>query len=105
MPDEESHVVGLQWEDAEDLQTVYVNHLMVSHASGDEFYLIFGEASPPTAILRGEVPEHVSIRPVVKIAVSPGSMMRMAALIEKNASTFAERTRLAQEKEDAERTH
>ena len=89
----------------EALQTVYANHLMVSHASGNEFYLIFGEASPPTAMLRGEVPKHVSIRPVVKIAVSPGSMMRMAAAIEKNASTFAESTRLAQEKEDAERTH
>jgi hypothetical protein len=96
--------VRLEWEDVEDLQTLYANHIVVTHASGDEFYLVFGEAAPPTAFLQRQTIDRVPIRPVAKIAVSPGSMFRIAQAITQNAQLFLERTRAARE-EDAEPTH
>jgi hypothetical protein len=83
-----THVVEIRWDDVEALPTVFANHVVVTHASGDEFYLIFGEAGPPSALLRGERPSHIKIRPVAKIALSPGSMMRIAAAIQQNAANW-----------------
>lgn len=96
--------VKLEWEGIEDLPTVYANHIVVTHASGDEFYLVFGEAAPPTAFIQRQTIDRVPIRPVAKIAVSPGSMLRIAQAISQNAQTFLESARAEQE-EDAEPTH
>jgi len=81
-------VVPLKWGDIEELPTLFANHAIVSHATGDEFYIIFGESGPPGEVLRGERPSQVTIRPVAKIALSPGSMLRIAKAIHTNAQNW-----------------
>ncbi len=100
---EEQKVVKLEWEEIEALPTVYANNVAVTHASGDEFYLIFGEAAPPTEMFRRGTVQRIPIRPVAKIAVFPGSMLRIARAIYQNAQNFLEKTRTAEE-EDAPST-
>ncbi len=94
-------VVDLRWEEHGNLPTVYANHAIVSHAGGNEFYLIFGEAIPPTAaVAHGESVERVPIRPVAKVALSPSTMMRLANAVQQNVARFIE---TAQELEEAAR--
>ena len=85
---EPTQVIELRWGDIDELPTLFANHVVITHASGDEFYLIFGEAGPPSEILRGEPLSHIKIRPVAKIALSPGSMLRIAAAVQQNAANW-----------------
>ncbi len=79
--------VEVSWEDVASLPTTYANQAIVSHAGGNEFYLLFGEVMlPVTAGLRGEGVDKVSVRPVAKIALSPSTMMRVAAAVQKNVA-------------------
>jgi len=86
----------LEWLSDESLPTLYANQAIISHASGDEFYLILGEASVPPSILIDQI-DTVSVRPVARIAFSPGSMMRIANAITTNVNTFLERHAVKQE--------
>lgn len=79
---------------ADHLPTVYANQLLISHA-GPEFYLIFGELVPPTVVAEGRLPDKIDIKPVVKIAVSPESMLRVADAIATNVQRFRERAEAA----------
>ena len=98
---EVKQVVRLEWGDIGELPTIFANQVAVTHASGEEFYLIFGEASPPTEMFKPGKLERVSIKPVAKIAIPPGSMLRIAQVIFKNAQNFIDRAGLGEE-QDAE---
>ena len=77
---EEVSAIPLQWRDIDELPALYANQVLVSYASGNEFYIVFGEVEQPLAALaRGETVEHVEIRPVAKIVMSPPAMQRAAA--------------------------
>lgn len=89
----EKHTVKLEWDEIEGLPTIFANQIAVTHASGEEFYLVFGEVSPPTEMFRHEKTERVLIRPVAKIAIPPGSMLRIAQVIQNNAQNFLDKTR------------
>jgi hypothetical protein len=77
--------VPMRWGPHDDLQTTYANHLLITHG-GKEFYLVFGEAVPPTSM--DEVPEYVRIEPVARIAVSPETMLGFAEVIHTNVRGF-----------------
>ncbi len=96
--------VKLQWEEAGDLPTLYANQLIISHVTGEEFYLVFGEASPPLGLVSGEPIEAVNIRPVAKVAIASSAMVRLSAAIQQNVSQFLEVVREAKEREDAEQS-
>jgi hypothetical protein len=81
----EPKVVPVEWPPSVgDVPTYYANMLMVSHA-GPEFFLVFGEASPPPP---GIVPDTVSVHPIVKIAVTPDVMVSMARAIQNNVEKY-----------------
>jgi hypothetical protein len=83
--------IRLQWESAEDVLTVYANHLYISHAGGNEFYLVFGELGPQVDLDRDNPPECLEIEPVAKIAVSPPNMIKFSEVIQDNIAEFQER--------------
>ena len=82
--------IRLQWESAEDVPTTYANHLYISHAGGNEFYLTFGELGPQVDLDKDNPPECLKIRPVAKLAVSPPNMVRFLEVMRDNIEKFRE---------------
>ena len=83
--------VQTQWESAENVPTIYANHLYISHAGGNEFYLVFGELGPQPDLDMNSPPEYLEIEPVAKIAVSSPNMLRFAQVIQNNVDEFKEK--------------
>lgn len=79
--------IRLKWGSSEAIDTIYANHLFVTHAGG-EFYLVFGELEPVFEIDRDNPPEYLEITPVAKIAVAPESMVKFAEAIEENIAKY-----------------
>lgn len=83
--EEQDVQIPLQWPENVDLPTIYANRLLISHA-GREFFLIFGEATPPVwtepAPERLRKLESIDIKPVAKIAISPEAMPAIVKAIQ-----------------------
>ena len=99
LPEGEQRVAGIEgkpvqlvWGLADDLPTVYANHLYITHAGQNEFYLVFGELGPQAGLDVDNPPDHIEIKPVAKIAVSPPNMLRMAEAIMDNVGKFKEKS-------------
>ena len=77
--------IPLQWPEKVDLPTISANRLFISHA-GREFFLIFGEVTPPvwtkTTPERLRKLESIEIKPVAKIAISPEAMPAIVKAIQ-----------------------
>lgn len=84
--------VQLVWHSAEDLPTLYANHLYVTHAGGHEFYLVFGELGPQVDLDVENPPESIEIKPVAKIVVSASNIKRIARVIDENVEKFVGKT-------------
>lgn len=80
----------LVWGSPADIPTVYANNLYITHA-GNEFYLVFGEMSPITQLDASNLPDHLEIKPVAKIAVTQENMMKFADAIAENTARFKEK--------------
>jgi hypothetical protein len=91
IPEAQGIAIRLEWGSAEDIPTVYANHLHISHPGGNEFYLVFGELGPQVGLDRDNPPESLTIKPVAKIAVSPPGMIRFSEVIQDNIEKFQER--------------
>ena len=89
---EETKEIALVWQSAENISTVYVNQVLISH-TGPEFYLIFGEVVTPAinGNASGDLPNSMEVKPLVKIAVTPSMMILMAKVIGENVSRFENR--------------
>lgn len=87
----EEIVIPLRWGSFDHLETHYVNHVIISHV-GPEFYVLFGELTPPFPKQRGisqeELPEHVKIIPKVKLALTPRAMLAIAEAINTNITRY-----------------
>lgn len=70
--------IPIEWADADDLDTRYVNHVWLSQHGGDVF-LTFGELLP---FAPGRPPpKKAQIQPVARIALSPSALVRMTRLL------------------------
>ena len=94
MSDENNNMeFHLVWESDRHLQTIYANHFYITHA-GDEFYLMFGEL--PSPIIANMTPDEIrdylgdviEIKPVVRLAIAPQTMIRIAEAIQTNVSNY-----------------
>lgn len=100
---DESLEIRLTWKMDEGLRTIYANNFFISHAGG-EFYLTFGELVPPVvpnesaAELRERVGDTLEIVPLVRLAITPEVMLRIAEAVRDNVTTYISRTN----KEEAE---
>ena len=89
--EEQEVKIPLRWPEKVDLPTIYANNLFISHA-GQEFFLIFGEVTPP--VWTEATPEQlrklksIEIKPVAKIAISPEAMPAIAKAIQENVEKF-----------------
>src|SRR5437868_13414651 len=69
------------WLPLDDAPTAYANQLYVTF-TGREFYLVFGELLIPLLTGNKEsMPSSLQIRPVLKIAITPDSMIDFAKVI------------------------
>jgi len=75
----------ITWDSADELPVKYANHFFISF-TGDEYFLIFGELSPPIVenITDKDIPSTLKIKPIVKLAIPKGAMITIAKLISKN---------------------
>jgi hypothetical protein len=85
----ESQEIKLVWDSAEELQTNYVNQVIISH-SGPEFYLVFGEVVTPavTGKISPTPPENLRVKPIIKLAIPNRLMPQIAAVIADNVNKF-----------------
>jgi hypothetical protein len=79
--EEHTKTIRLVWDSPAELNTIYANHLAVSHA-GSEFYLIFGELPMPLDLGYDGVPDEVRVIPKVRIAVSKEAMGRIIDVLQ-----------------------
>ena len=88
--DKDAVVIPVYWKAPDGLPSLYANQLLISHAGG-EFYLFFGEETPPLALKAEDVPDHLQVVPVAKIVVAPEAMLRFAEAIQANIEKFKAR--------------
>jgi len=88
----EGKIVRLRWASADELETVYVNHVFISH-HGPEFYLVFAEADLPMALSPEDLEgvDEIWIRPKVKLVLTPEAMISMSEAIRRNVQRFQEK--------------
>lgn len=79
--------ISLKWQSGSELPTLYANQLLVSHASG-EFYLIFGESSPPLVSPNEEIPKSIDIIPKAKVVVLPENMEKFLEVLQINIERY-----------------
>ncbi len=80
--------IPIRWESADDFSAIYANELYIMHTA-DEFYLVFGQMSPPIPPPGEDNPvDHVTIKPVAKVAVPLGKMIKFAEVISENVMRF-----------------
>ncbi|HRO24586.1 MAG TPA: hypothetical protein PLR07_09870 [Promineifilum sp.] len=83
----------LAWALNTDIHTIYANHFFISHAGG-EFYLTFGELVPPVTPnesaddLRKRVGDTLEIMPLVRLAITPEVMIKIAEAVRTNITTY-----------------
>jgi hypothetical protein len=94
--------IRLLWGSMTEIPTVYANQLFIAHTGG-EFYLIFGELTPPPDLDRDNPPDYLEIRPVAKIALSTENMLRVAEVIGENVSQYRGELRGEEDEEGIER--
>jgi len=84
---EQTIEIPITWEWNEDIETVYVNQLRVTHG-GPEFYLTFGELVFPAQLSDEEPPEKLSIVQKVRIVVSPNQMGKFIKALNDNYEKY-----------------
>lgn len=89
-PEEVLLQLKLEWDSTDDFVTNYANQVLVTHAGRKEFYLVFGEATPPMLIdaTQDMIPDKLRVRVVAKIALSPATMIEFANAINTNVDRF-----------------
>lgn len=91
--------IALKWKTLDNLPTLYANQLFITHATG-EFYLFFGEASPPLVLNPAEMPPYIEVFPKAKIVVAPEMMSRISELIRRNLDNFNTKNKLPSNSDD-----
>ena len=87
--DEKTFTVPLAWHSDNNIRTVYANQLLVSHASGKDFYLHFGELDPmlPKNIGSG-LPSEVIVETVSRVAVTYEMAVEILRVLGENVRQF-----------------
>lgn len=90
-PQEGIKSVRLEWGPTDDLVTIYVNQVQISHASQMEFYVIFGEVPVPAINNPDnpvEFPDQLTIIPKVRLVMSPQAMKNISSAFSGNYEQY-----------------
>ncbi len=106
-PDGNVIQIGLQWQDASDLPTLYANQMYMIHSAG-EFYVIFGETQLPIMLNRTpediENLETIEVKPVAKLVFTPQSIAAIANVMVGNIQAFQIKQEMRKEESDVPTT-
>jgi hypothetical protein len=93
MAEEKEKTLRVVWGSNENTPVLYANHMQVSHAGGTEFHVTFGHLTPPLTMGLGEheLPEKLSVKPLVTIVASPDVMEAFVAVLTSNLEDFKKR--------------
>jgi hypothetical protein len=94
--------VTLEWESLLDIPTIYVNQMFITHGSGKEFYLVFGEVVAPFLLGTPDevVPKTLPVKPLVRLAIAPETMVDITNAINQNVGKYLSRQQAADTSED-----
>jgi hypothetical protein len=80
--------IPVEWiTDEEEIESVYVNHLQVTHG-GPEFYIYFGELPWPAKLDPKNPPDKLEIYTRVRIVISPDQMGDMLEALKTNYENY-----------------
>lgn len=82
--------IRLVWGSNETTPVLYANHIQVSHAGETEFHITFGHLPAPLThgLSEDELPEKLSIKPLVTIVSSPDVMRAFVQVLKDNMEIF-----------------
>ena len=83
--------IRVKWGSAVNLPALYVSHLYVSHGGKQEFYLIFGNLTPPVGFSEQGIPDELEITPISKLVISPDTMKSFVKAMSDNLKIFEEK--------------
>ena len=89
--------IKIRWGDATEISTIYANNLVITHA-GSEFFLVFGEIPPILELDKDKIPGELVIKPVVKLAITPENMSKIAEVISTNVANHNKKINLRKDK-------
>jgi len=96
--DGERRELNIKWATS-DIPTVYANQLLLAH-SGPEFYLIFGEIIAVDDDDPTKVPDVLTVRQRVRVAVSREVMGSFVEAINNNYKNFVDKMNAAIERQE-----
>mgnify|MGYP001145426272 CR=1 FL=1 len=79
--------IPVEWDWNNELETIYVNHLRVTH-SGPEFYIYFGELPFPANLSKEGAPKKLVIKTKVRLVISPDQMGNIVKALNENYEKF-----------------
>jgi hypothetical protein len=82
--------IRLVWGSVDELPTLFVNQVQISHAGGSEFHIFFGHATPPLTfgLAEEEIPDKITIEPLAKIVVTPEMMRAVVHVLSENLENY-----------------
>ena len=81
--------IPIFWNSDEELQTHYINQMFISHSGGD-FYIEFGEMTPPVRNENMPYPEKIFVKPIFRIAITSEKMKEFLDIFTSNYKLFEE---------------
>ena len=84
----------MKWGPSEDVPATYVNHILISH-DGPQFWMVFGVLDLHTELrsipegLEVDFPKYLEVKPIVKLAMTPDTMVSFANAINTNLAKYA----------------
>jgi hypothetical protein len=83
--------IRIKWGSANNLEALFANHLYISHSGEEEFYLIFGELTPPIGFSEQDLPNEIEVRPISKIVISPAAMRNFVRAMSVNLKKYEDK--------------
>ena len=86
---EQEKLIRIVWGSPDGVPVHYANHMSVSYAGGSEFHITFGHLSPPyEGFEAAELPEKLTVKPIVTIVTSPDVMRMFVRVLLDNVTNF-----------------
>jgi len=82
-------IMRLVWGNTDETPVQYANQMAVSYAGGSEFHITFGHLLPPIGAMDvSELPDNLTIKPIITIVASPDVMRSFVKVLVENLEGF-----------------
>ncbi len=88
-PEIEEKLIRIVWGSPDNVPIHYANQISISYAGRTEFHITFGHIAPPyEGFDVNELPEKITVKPIVTIVTSPDSMRAFVQTFIDNLTDF-----------------